>query len=422
MRRLYLIAFIVIVGLLVQSCSDNSTAPNSKTDPPGPAPGEIGAADKALIESTNRFGFRLFREINAAEDPDINIFVSPLSVSFALGMCYNGANGDTREAIASTLEMSDLSPEEINQSYRDVIDLLTHLDPHVKFRIANSIWPRTGFPISPEFVDLNQTYFDAQVRELDFSQPWAADTINNWVDVNTNGKITEIVRPPIPPYIVLFLINAIYFNGNWTIPFDTSLTTDMPFMLNDGTTEMRPMMITDTTLVYGENDFIRAVDLPYGDKSFSMALLLPEPEYTVDDIIEMIDPETWNDWRKGFSEVEKELHLPRFRFEYGIELKRALAALGMGLAFDKFAADFSNMVTDMAGLQGNLYIDRVCHKAFVQVDESGTEAAAVTGISFGVTSIDPRLVAFNRPFVFVIYEHETGSILFMGKIVDPVWR
>jgi len=423
MRRIGLFVLVAFVGLLGYACTTQTTEPTPSPTPPDPPPGDITANEKELIESTNLFGLKIFKNITDNQPPETNIFISPLSISFALGMTYNGAAGETREAIAATLELSGLDPAEINQSYRNVIDLLTRLDPAVVFNIANSIWYRTGFPVSPDFIDLNRSYFDAEVREIDFSQIWAADTINHWVDINTNGKITKIIKAPIPPLTVMYLINALYFNGNWTLPFDTGSTEEMLFFRGDGSMVNRPMMRTDTILDYFSNDLFQAVDLPYGDGRFSMTVLLPRPEYTVDEIIAQLNESSWPVWVGSFAEQELELSLPKFKFGFEIKLNDILKAMGMDIAFDPLEADFSNMVTDVNLLPGNLYISLVKHKTFVQVDEEGTEAAAVTIVAIDLTSIDPdKMMAVNRPFLFVIHEHETGSILFMGKVVDPVWE
>lgn len=418
MRPVILLSVIILTGLLCLQCS-RTTEPTPPAPPDGPI--QVTEAEKELIASSNRFGFTLFKKV-AEADPDSNLFISPLSVSLALGMTYNGAAGDTREAMASALELAGMTPEEINQSYRHIIDFLSSLDPAVAFSIANSIWYRQGFPISPTFVDLNQTYFDAQVRGLDFGQPWAADTINAWVDVNTNGKITKIIDPPIPSFMVMFLINAIYFKGDWTLPFDTSLTRDMDFFLSDGQIVQRPFMQTDTLLDYFDNDLFQMLDLPYGDGDFSMTIILPSPDHTPDDVMAAMNPESWSAWIAGLAETDLQLALPKFRFRYDRKLNDMLKDMGMAIAFDGELADFSNMVTDMGLLPGNLFIDFVQHKTFVQVDEVGTEAAAVTVVGIGVTSIGPHVLFVNRPFVVAIRERESGTILFLGKVIDPVWQ
>jgi serpin B len=244
------------------------------------------------------------------------------------------------------------------------------------------------------------------------------------VDVNTKGKIIEIVEKPIAPELVMFLINAIYFKGNWTVPFDTGMVWDWPFYYPDGSHEMKPLMGTDTLFNYANNDLFQAIDIPYGDKKFCMTVFLPKPEHTVDDLISQLNDETYAAWLAEMVEVDVELWLPKFKFKYRKKLDDILTAMGMGIAFDQFGANFLDMVDPNTSMIGNLYIDFVIHKTFVQVDETGTEAAAVTAVGMGVTSIDPdyNLMRINRPFIFVIRELETGSILFMGKIVDPVWE
>lgn len=418
--RKFLLAFLIIsFGLLSLQCSKSTSPPNPT---PEPSPGNLTEAEKSLIESSNRFGLKLFRQIAAGEDADSNIFISPLSVSFALGMTYNGAANETREAMARTLELSGLTIEEANRSYRSVIDLLTQLDPIVAMKIANSIWYKTRFPVKPDFIELNRTYFDALVREINFSADWAADTINHWVDVNTNGKIEKIVKSPISPEMVMFLINAVYFKGAWTIPFDTGLTIQAPFYLRDGSPTYRDFMLTDTTFEYCENDLFQAIDLPYGEKGFSMTIFLPKTTTTADDLIMEMTGENWAAWLGSFAERNVGLSLPKFKFKYKKNLNEILRALGMEIAFDPYWADFSNMAF-MDSLIGNLYISEVMHKTFVQVDEEGTEAAAVTSVGMGITSVNPDpIMIINRPFMFVIREHESGTILFMGKVADPVWE
>jgi len=420
MRPVSLIIVFILTGLLCLQCS-RTTEPIPPTAPPDNGPGQVTEAEKELIASANRFGITLFKKV-AEADPDSNLFISPLSVSLALGMTYNGAAGDTRDSMATALELAGLTPDEINQSYRHIIDFLSNLDPDVAFSIANSIWYRQDFPISPTFVDLNQAYFDAQVRGLDFGQSWAADTINAWVDDNTHGKITKIVDPPIPPFMVMFLINAIYFKGDWTLPFDTSLTLETDFFLSNGNIVQRPFMQTDTLLDYFDNDLMQIIDLPYGNGDFSMTIMLPRSDHTADDIIATLTPETWSTWIAGLAETDLQLALPKFRFRYDKQLNDMLMDMGMAIAFDEILADFSNMVTDMSLLPGNLYIDFVQHKTFIQVDEIGTEAAAVTVVGMGVTSIGPNVMFVNRPFVVAIRERQSGAILFLGKVTDPVWE
>ena len=415
MRRFLFFILIPAVGLICLQCS-KSTEPEGPGPPVYRTPAELTTAEKSLVESSNQFSFKLFREITDRADPDSNIFISPLSVSYALGMAYNGAAGETRDQMADAMEINGLTIEELNQSYRGLTDILTHLDPNVIFNIANSIWYRKYPPkeIVPSFIETSRTYFDALVREIDFQAPWAADTINNWVYQNTNGKIDDIIKPPIPIDLAMIIMNAIYFNGAWSHLFDSAETRDATFTLRDGSTTACRMMTREDTVKYFSNELFQAIDLPYGDGSFSMTVLLPKPPVTVDDLIGEMTDENWTAWLAGFSDVEMQIGLPKFKFEYETGLDSMLVAMGMEKAFIPYAAEFYNMFADSVG-----WIDTVKHKTFIQVDENGTEAAAVTIIVF-FDSMPPNMIV-DRPFLFVIHEHESKTILFMSKVVNPVW-
>ena len=401
---------VVLLAIAVLQCSNNPTAADRV------ASRELTASEKLLVESNDRFGLKLFKEI-VREEKDKNIFISPLSVSMALGMTYNGAAGTTREAMQKTLELSGLTIEEVNKSYKSLLELLSQLDPKVRFQVANSIWYRKGMSFEQEFIDLNKTYFDALVSELDFDDPKAAEAINGWVDENTNGRITQIVDPPIDPMMVMFLINAIYFKGTWTYEFDKELTKDADFSLPDGSKSRCKLMTREDKFQYFENSDFQAIDLPYGDGDFSMIVFLPRMSKDIDSLIAEFSQENWSRWIRSFSERKGTLELPRFTLEYELKLNDVLKALGMTIAFQPFAADFSNMYK---GPQ-NLYISEVKHKTFVEVNEEGTEAAAVTSVGVAMTSVDPTVfwMRVDRPFIFAIRENKSQTLLFVGKIVDP---
>ncbi len=438
MRKSVLSVMLVLSCALALQCTESSQP--SQPDPPNPppvvrSPAEFTQQESGLLESANKFGLNLFREIAANTAATENIFISPLSVSYAFGICYNGAKGDTREAIGSTLQMAGMSVEEMNEAYRDVTKILMQTDPLVEFKVANSFWSRLGKAIQPDFIEMSRTYFDARVEEINFQAPWAADTINAWVDRSTNGKIKKMVEPPISSDVVAILMNAIYFKGNWMFPFDTANTETQTFHLADGSeTECQMMWLCgnehavqvdentiepDTNATYYDNEYLKAVSLPYGRGDYRMTILTPNlwtnPDHTVDDLIDRFTWENWESWLTGFYPVDFTVGLPRFKFEYEVDLKEILQTLGMEIAFNPTRADFSNMFVDGVG-----WIDKVKQKAFVQVDEKGTEAAAVTMVSW-LESLPPRLVC-DRPFLVVIHEDVSGAILFIGKIADPVWQ
>jgi len=401
---------VVLIAAAVLQCSNNPTATDRVVSR------ELTAGEKLLVESDNEFGLKLFKEI-VKEERDENIFISPLSVSMALGMTYNGAAGTTREAMQKTLELSGLTIEEVNKSYKSLLELLSRLDPKVRFQIANSIWYRKGMSFEKDFIELNKTYFDALVSELDFADPKAAETINGWVDENTNGKITRIVEPPITPLMVMFLINAIYFKGTWTNEFSKELTEDADFFAPDGSRRPCKLMNREDEFRYFENSDFQAIDLPYGDGDFSMVVFLPRRSADLDSLIAEFSQENWDKWMSSFSERKGTLQLPKFTLRYELELNDVLKSLGLSIAFQPFVADFSNMCKT----RKDLYISEVKHKTFVEVNEEGTEAAAVTSVGIALTSVDPTVfwMRVDRPFVFAIRENKSQTLLFVGKIVNP---
>ncbi len=378
---------------------------------------ELSPQEIQLLSATNSFGFNLFKSI-AADEEGKNIFISPLSVSMALGMTLNGADGETRLAMQKTLELQGLSQEEINAAYKDLILLLTHIDPRVAFEIANSIWYKNGLPIHPDFVSLNQKFFGALVQALDFNDPGSVDVINNWVNESTNGKIRKILDG-INPDDVMFLINAIYFKGDWKYQFDKAKTKKDDFKLPDGTLAPCFLMQQRAKFSYAEDDLLQVIDLPYGNGFFSMTIFLPKPIMPLDSLIENFTSVMFSYYLDRLATREVLLEMPRFKFEYEKKLNDVLTDLGMGIAFDKFHADFSRMVTRPM----QLYLNFVKHKTFVKVDEEGTEAAAVTSVGVGVTRAYPKVAVMrvDHPFVFVIRENVSNSLIFMGKIVKPEW-
>lgn len=401
-----ILMFFICIGFM--QCTQNPISSADRISP------ELTVVEKQLVKSDNKFGFKLFKEI-VKEQKDKNIFISPLSVSMALGMTYNGANGKTKEAMRKTLELADLTIREVNKSYQSLIELLTRLDPKVRFQIANSIWYRQEFSFEQEFINLNMTYFNAEVRGLDFNDPNASKVINGWVDENTNGKIKKIVDV-IDPSMVMFLINAIYFKGTWACEFDENLTKDDWFILFDGSKKPCKMMMQGGSFQYFETADFQVIDLPYGEGDFSMSIFLPRPQKNLDFLIAELNQENWNQWINSFSKHEGTLQFPKFTLEYELKLNDILKTLGMAIAFDPYQADFTKMYKGPE----RLFISKVKHKTFVEVNEEGTEAAAVTSVEMKCTSVAPSfLMRVDRPFVFVIRENHSQTILFMGKITEP---
>ncbi len=307
---------------------------------------------------------------------------------------------------------------EINASYKTLMQTLTTVDPKVQIQIANSIWYRQGFSVEPDFLSVNRTYFDAVVRALDFSRPDAAPTINAWVNEKTNGKISKIVEPPIPPHMVMYLINALYFKGAWTHQFKPEQTRDDQFILNDGSKVPVRMMNQETSFALFSNSRFQAVDLPYAHGIYSMTVILPSAGR---DINEFLATLTLNDWQEIIGNLKDQkmfLSMPKYRLEYKLDLIDPLKALGMEIAFDPARADFRRISEEVYRRGDRLYIDEANHKTFIEVNEEGTEAAAVTSIGIAVESAPPS-IRIDRPFLLVIRERSTGTVLFVGKIMNP---
>ncbi len=368
--------------------------------------------EKELAQADNEFSFNLLQKM--AEDETGNLFISPLSVSMAFGMVYNGASGETRDEIAELLGLADHSPQEINDYYHKMIKTLPKLDNKVKFEIANSIWIREGFPVEQKFLDMNQDYFHAEVDNLDFSDSKAIDKINNWVADATNDKIKRIVDE-IPSDVIMYLINALYFKGDWSSKFKKSNTYEDDFHCQDGSVNKVDMMSQTDKFNYWENDKIQVIDLPYGDEKFSMTVLLPKKSENIDNYLQQLSADDWASMLSNMRKREVQLYLPKFELEYKKELTKVLKALGLNAPFDAAVADFTAMSPEY-GRQ--LVIDQVLHKTYLKVNEEGSEAAAVTSVSMRVTSVMPENIVMkvNRPFLLAIRERENGTILFTGRI------
>jgi len=305
--------------------------------------------------------------------------------------------------------------QDINSSYKSLIALLRGLDPATDFRIANSIWYKSGFPFEQSFLTESKDFFGAEVTGLDFSDPASLTTINKWVDKSTNGKIKTILDE-INGDDVMYLINAIYFKGDWHQRFDKAETRDAPFHSADGSSRSVRLMRQQNSLRYLETPDFQAVDLLYGNSAFSMTVLLPKAGTDVNTLVAGMTEEKWTGWTDGFQAREIELYLPKFKLEYKRLMNDDLMALGMGIAFTPKAADF----TRMSPHGRELFISFVVQKTYVDVYEEGTEAAAVTGVGVSVTSLPPArpTMRVDRPFVFAIRERFSGTILFIGKIVE----
>lgn len=406
--------YYIILSLIIilSSCGDKKNNQGPSTNP-GYEPIEMPAGSEKVISSSNTFGIDIFKQIAASGSKDSNLFVSPVSISLALAMTRNGASGNTLDSMTYALRMEGVSDTEINTSYRDLINGLTTVDSTVQLSIANSIWYNQNFTIESPFLDINRNYYNANVQSLDFNSPEALNTINGWVDEQTHHKIPEIISE-LSGYDAMVLINAIYFKGVWKIKFDTNATMKGYFFLENGNSVNANMMHLKDTVLYQKNDLFQALKLNYGSGNFGMVILLPDEGKNCNDILNQMNPDKWESWMSGFSRQKVNVALPQFKFAYKIKLKDMLKKMGMGIAFGP-SADFTRISS------GGIYIGDVIHKAFVEVNEGGTEAAAATAVVMVGSAAPTNETYFtaDKPFLFAIVEQSTKSIVFMGRLSDP---
>jgi serine protease inhibitor len=366
-----------------------------------------------VIETNNDFGLELWRKVLESEQSP-NVMISPASVSISLGMTYNGAETTTREAFEEVLNYEGLTREEVNEITKELINVLVTNVKGNLLEIANSIWCDEGFPVKQGFIDLNSTYYDAQVKEIDLQTAQALETINDWVSEKTHGKIDRILEK-IEPSTVMILLNALYFNCVWEVEFDPKDTRQAPFYTDAGTEYGKvEMMDLESTFNAAFTESLTAVELPYKNSKFSMFLFLPAEGTTVAQLVDGLDGEEWNRWMEQFSEVKGfTVRMPRFEFEFERSLADDLVEMGLGIAFS-LQADFSGITPP-----ADIFISDVIHKTFIKVSEEGTEAAAATAVTMDRFSSGFFGIQFDRPFLFAITENSSKSILFIGEVSEP---
>jgi serpin B len=387
---------------MVVSCKDsNSVTPNTK----------LKAISGTFSDQTSDFAFDFLKKHNAEENADKNYFVSPLSLHIAMGMLLNGADGKTKEEIQTGLRVSsDLTTT--NGIYKDLIENLPSSDPNVTNTIANSVWYRNTFSVEKTFLDVLKTSFNATASAEDFNNMATIGKINTWASDNTNGKIKKVLDK-IEPAHVMFLMNALYFKGDWKIPFDTKNTHDDSFAGTTGTKTIKMMSMTES-IKYTQRTDYQAIELAYGDGNYVMTILLPNQTSSVKNIINSLSGTEWKNLNAALQQQKVIVGLPKFTLEYETNLNNVLSNMGMKTMFSD-AADLSKISPPA----GKLKVSFVKQSTFVAIDEKGTEAAAVTNIGISVTSVPfyPEFIC-NRPFLFIISEKQSNTILFAGKIVN----
>ncbi len=380
------------------------------------SPSVSAEAVEALVRGNNAFAFDLYSVVSYREG---NLFVSPYSISSALAMTYAGARGNTAVQMADVLHY-DLAPDRLHQSFSELNKVFNAGGAGYRLSVANALWSQAGLRFLPAYVSAAERYYDAGLREVDFvfHTEEARSIINRWVEDKTENKIVDLIGPGVlDPLTRLVLTNAIYFKGQWEQPFRPEQTEEAPFYLSAGKQATVPFMHQIGTFKYAETSNAQALELPYSGNELAMTVLLPEPDASLAELEAAIQADGIQSILEALSPTKVDVSIPRFKFEAELSLSEYLQQLGMTDAFDDNIADFSGISDTF------LYITHVLHKAFIEVNEEGTEAAAATAVVVGTKSIRlelPEIFVADRPFIFLIRDLRTGSILFLGRMADPL--
>lgn len=379
---------------------------------------DIPPDSEKLTSANTGFAFKLLQAI-AREQPATNIFISPYSVSTVLQMLENGATGKTKAELRQALGITELSQPAQNTANRELNRSITATTTNLVLNTANGIWVRHGLQVNPAFVACNQDFYQAAVKALDFSNPAAVHRINSWVKEQTRGKIPSILSGPMDPTTSLYLANAVYFKGDWDRPFKMEDTKDREFHLRTGKTKKLPLMFQGGHFSYRKGTGYQAVRLPYQGWNVGMYVFLPDADSSPEKLLALMNGDNWRRVTlPGFKSREGTLGLPRLKLEYAVDLKPSLHTLGIRNAFSPAAADFSALCAEPTFVSG------AKQKSFVEINERGTEAVAVTVMDGAPASIKlerpkPFEMIVDRPFLFVIEHSQSQTILFMGIIFDP---
>ena len=406
---------VVLVVLLLAGCAPTLLSPIESMGTPTPRPTRVRTkptpipltdAAAQLAQANNAFGFDLLGKLHT-ETPEENLFFSPLSLALALQMLYNGASADIQDEAAAVLHLPSTSVDDLNEANRVLQGNLRGAE-EIELLIANSIWLNSllGASLFEDFAERMEQSYDAEVAELDFADPDSVNTINGWIDEQTKGEITKVLQDT-PADMALYLINAIYFKGDWQEQFDPARTTEEPFTLADGTQKNFPLMHQSNAFPYYQGENFALAALPYGEEGrMQMVILLPDEGTPLESLLADLNPETWQQWVAGMNQGQLFVALPRFGAEYTNEqMLKTLEVLGLP------TGGYTGVSASTGG------ISQVIHKAIVKVNEEGTVAAAVT-VASGPDAAPPGFIV-NRPFFLTIQDSETGAILFMGAIYDP---
>lgn len=393
------------VGMLTSCSEDEPVTPNVKYNP---GTIKLTTAQQAQVENSNEFAWKFFKEVSKGEQQDV--FVSPLSVTYALGMLANGAVGDTQKEILEGLEFRSGKVDDINSLCHQLMMESPKLDKSTKVSIANAVVANKSKPLQPDFKNVVEKQYQALVTNQDFSSPATLSFINLWASELTHGMVPQLLDR-VHPDAVTYLLNALYFKGIWYRQFDKKRTQQESFTQADGKKLSVKMMHQKERFFAAENDNYQTVVLPYGNGSYEMVVLLPREGKDLSSLLQTMDAKKWKDNLKNTYSSEVDLKLPRFTSAYTRELNDVLKLLGMNTMFERGKADLTKMSKAKA------FVSMVLQKAKIEVDEEGSKAAAVTVVETLDAAAPPsRPIMFhaNRPFMYAIVEHSTGTIFFMG--------
>jgi serpin B len=369
-----------------------------------------------VVDSNNQFAFDLYSKYSSEEK---NIFFSPFSISSALAMTYEGARGQTAAEMQRVLHLPN-DIEKVRSGYAEIYREINMADKPYKLSTANALWAQKDYSFLDAYLNTVDKYYDGKTTNLDFKTDTENSriTINNWVANKTDDKIKDLIpQGVLLPETRLVLTNAIYFKSNWSLQFDNASTTDQIFKSDSGTNVNVRMMHNTKYFAYGETKDMQIIELPYSNNDLSMLVILPKT--SLNDLEKSFTLSNLNDWKKNMNTTEVELSLPKFKFETKYFMADKLGELGMTTALSS-SADFSGMTG-----KKDLYINQVIHQAYIDVTESGTEAAAATAVLMVAGSLPPqdkpkpKIFNADHPFIFLIQERNSGNILFMGRMIDP---
>ena len=370
--------------------------------------------EQELVNNNNEFAFNLFREMIKSQTREQSEIVSPISITYALGMLNNGAAGDTQKQINKVLGFGETGADGINDFCKKMLTEAPNLDKLTKVMIANTIYMNMGYELKKDFISKAKTFYDAEPETRNFADGKTREVINKWGNDHTEGMIPEVLKEDdFDPTSVSYLLNAIYFKGAWANKFDKENTKDETFK-GYSTNKQVPMMHQEHEFNYTENELCQALCLPYGNNAYRMTILLPKEGKTINEVLKTLTAETWQSYQWMGSAIV-DVKLPRLESQSEIQLEKMMSTLGMPNAFDPYLADFSNFCNVPT------YIGMMKQVAKIKLNEEGTEAAAITviGMKYSAIPSEPQHVSFyaTRPFLYVISEQSTGAIFFIGKYV-----